>query len=122
MLKISAQSEYALILITFLKDKREFQKISEISIETQIKEPILRKIVNKLEKWWAIISNQWRNGWIKINKNNISVFYILKIMWENLWVAICSSKTCNKSWKCGINGIITNLQRWLESVLKLTKI
>lgn len=122
MLKISAQSEYALILVAYLLKKNDFNKIGDISIETQIKEPILRKIANRLEKWWVIISNKWRNWGIKANVTSISVYDVLNIMWENLGVALCSSKVCDKSWKCEIWSVVANLQRWLESVLKITKL
>jgi|GEM_PF-3848385 len=50
MLKISAKSEYAIILVTFLLKIKDFMKINEISLATSINEPILRKIANKLEK------------------------------------------------------------------------
>jgi DNA-binding IscR family transcriptional regulator len=49
MLKISAQSEYAMILVRHLLKFTITKKISEISIETKINEPILRKISNRLE-------------------------------------------------------------------------
>lgn len=122
MLKISAKSEYAIILITFLLGIKDFMKINEISLETNINEPILRKIVNKLETWGLIISNKWRNGGVKIAKPDITVYEVLSSMWENLWVAMCSKKICNKSWTCKIWWVIKDLQRWLESVLKITKI
>jgi len=122
MLKISAKSEYAIILVTFLIEIKDFMKINEISLETNINEPILRKIANKLEKWGLIISNKWRNGGIKIAKKDITVFEVLNSMWENLWVAICSKKICHKAWDCKIWWVIKNLQKWLESVLRITKI
>lgn len=122
MLKISAKSEYALILISYLQELSDFQKINEISLETNINEPVLRKIINKLEKWKILMSNKWRNGGVRLAKKEITVFEVLHVMWENLWVAMCSKNICQKSSDCRIGWIISNLQRWLESVLKITKI
>lgn len=122
MLKISAKSEYAIILVTYLLGIKDFKKINEISLETNINEPILRKIANKLEKGWLIISNKWRNGWVKISKNLITVYEVLYVMWENLWVAMCKNKICHKAWDCKIGWVINNLQKWLEAVLRITKI
>lgn len=122
MLKLSARSEYSMILVRHLLKFNEYKKISEISTETWLKEPILRKIVNKLEKAWIISSNKWRNGWILIIQKEISVYDLLSIMWEDLSVAVCTNKVCSKNKDCAINPIIANLQRWLDAVLKITKL
>ena len=122
MLKISAQSEYAMIVLRYLLKFDEFKKISEVATGTNVKEPILRKITNKLERSWIIASNKWRSWGIKILKKDIYVYEILEIMWEDLHVAVCSGKACNKSQICEISPIISNLQRWLDAVLKITKI
>ena len=50
MLKISAQAEYALILVRHLAKSESILKISDLSVLTKIKEPMLRKIANSLEK------------------------------------------------------------------------
>ncbi|EKE29660.1 MAG: hypothetical protein ACD_2C00130G0011 [uncultured bacterium (gcode 4)] len=122
MLKISAQSEYALILIRYLLKSTVSQKISDISAKTTIKEPMLRKIVNKLENKQILSSIKWRNWWILLKQREISVYEALDAMWEDLNVAICSGKKCSKNDSCGIAPIISNLQRWLDAVLKITKI
>jgi DNA-binding IscR family transcriptional regulator len=122
MLKISAQSEYAMILIRNLIKLDSFIKISDAAQRTQIKEPILRKIVNRLERAGIVSSIKWRNWWIKLLIRDISVYDILEIMWEDLNVAVCSWKVCEKNSTCEIWPVIVNLQRWLDAVLKITKI
>lgn len=122
MLKISAQSEYAMILIRYLSKFSDTKKISEVSYEAKINEPILRKIVNKLEKKGILSSVKWRNGGIFLKKRENSVYDILEAMWEELDVAICSGKTCCKNEGCEISSVVANLQRWLDAVLKITKI
>lgn len=123
MLKISAKCEYGLILAKYLTRQDSYKKIQEISFETWLKEPILRKIVNSLEKSGIIKSIKWRNWWIQLIKNNLSVFDVVSsIKWNELKVAVCSSKICSNQNNCEISPIVANLQKWLESVLKITKI
>ncbi|EKE28711.1 MAG: hypothetical protein ACD_3C00026G0012 [uncultured bacterium (gcode 4)] len=122
MLKISAQSEYAMILIRHLLKFTDSKKISDISKDIRINEPILRKVVNRLENNQILSSIKWRNWGIKLRQREISIYQILDAMWEDLNVAICSWKTCSKNEWCEISSVISNLQRWLDAVLKLTKI
>jgi DNA-binding IscR family transcriptional regulator len=67
-------------------------------------------------------SIKWRNWGILLKQREISVYDLLDAMWEDLHVAICSGKTCSKNEWCEISSVINNLQRWLNAVLKITKI
>ncbi|EKE26494.1 MAG: hypothetical protein ACD_4C00263G0001 [uncultured bacterium (gcode 4)] len=123
MLKISANWEYSLIIVKFLiNNKDKSYKIKDLAELTMIPESILRKIINRLEKSAIVESKLWRGWWIKIKKDEISVYEVLEISGEDLNIATCSSKICNKKEICEIGWIVKNLQKWFDTILKITKV
>lgn len=122
MLKISAQSEYALLVVKFLKESWDSVKIREISYKLGISEPMLRKISNKLERAWILKSIKWRNWWVELARTDLSVYDVISSVWEDLHVAMCAWKVCDKNSTCRISPIVASLQKWLEAVLRVTKI
>lgn len=122
MLKISSSWEYALLLVKYLTDNPGIHTIGDISIALTSKEPFLRKIANRLENTGIISSKKGRYGGVELARKWTSVYDILSAVGEDLSITVCSSGSCEFSHSCGISPTISNIQRWFDTILKITKL
>ncbi len=122
MFKISASSEYALLLVKHLSERSDFHTLPTLSEETGIPLPMLRKISTKLEKGGIVTSKKGRNGGISAVPGSWSVKDVLLAAGEDLSIALCSGKGCASSNRCSIAPTVRNLQRGFESILSITKL
>ncbi len=92
MFKISASSEYALLLVKHLSEKPGVHALQALSKETGIPLPMLRKVSAKLEKSGIVTSKKGRSGGISAISGPWSVKDVLVAAGENLSIALCSGK------------------------------
>lgn len=125
MIKLSKKWSYALKAVIYIAWENRLLKVKDISISQNISISMLRRIIADLEKTWILTTIKWRNGWVKIWKNLaiISVYDILFSVWENLWISNCSTwLKCNNVWECLTSGLVQNLQKWFNGLLKINTI
>lgn len=77
MFKISASSEYALLLVKYLSENEGIHTLQTASKNTGIPLPMLRKVSAKLEKRGIVISKKGRSGGILATKGPWSVKDVL---------------------------------------------
>lgn len=90
MFKISASSEYALILVKHLSERPGIHTLEKLSADTGIPLPMLRKVASKLEKSGIVVSKKGRSGGICACESQVSVKDVLVAAGENLSIALCS--------------------------------
>lgn len=98
MLKISKQSDYGLVLLSYLKDKKEYTSLSEVVKETDLPLRFLARIASILKKNGILESIEGKTGGYKITSKikNITVYDYLKIFEKNLFLTSCSKE----NYKC----------------------
>lgn len=123
MLKISKKWWYALKAILYIAENNQsLFKISTLSKDLDISESLLRRIISDLEKSWIVTTVKGRIWWVKLWKqlNSISVFDILKSVWEELWITDCTKWLfCVNINNCSTTNLFTNLQKSFNWILKL---
>lgn len=92
MLKISKQSDYGLILLSYLKDKKKYIPLSEIIKETNLPLRFLARIASTLKKYGVLESIEGKTGGYKITSKikKITLYDYLKIFEKNLFLTKCS--------------------------------
>lgn len=90
MFKISASSEYALMLVKHLSEHPGIHTLEKLSADTEIPLPMLRKVASKLEKSGIVLSKKGRSGGISASATQVSVKDVLLAAGENLSIALCS--------------------------------
>jgi len=80
MIKLSKTGDYALKAICYIADKKELVHIKDISLDQDISEALLRRIVADLEKAHIIETIKGRNGGVRLAKApyQVSVYDILE--------------------------------------------
>ncbi len=123
MLKLSKKWDYAIKTIIFLaKNKKESFTIKEISEKLEIPETFLRRVVADLKRDNFLKSKQGRAWWVQIidDFSKISLYDILVCIWEDLSITDCTAwESCDKKDNCDTTNIYSNLQKWLNSFLKI---
>jgi len=121
MFKISATSEYALLLVQFLLKNEGNFNLEEIAARIRVPENCLRKVTGKLEKAGIILSKKGRGGGIELLAKAPSVFQVLEAVGEDFHVAHCAG-SCGKTASCDLSGPLKNIERGFKSILSLTKL
>lgn len=98
MLKISKQSDYGLVLLSYLKDKKEYTSLSEVVKETNLPLRFLARIASILKKNGILESIEGKTGGYKITSKikKLTVYDYLKIFEKNLFLTSCSKE----NYKC----------------------
>jgi Rrf2 family nitric oxide-sensitive transcriptional repressor len=122
MIKLSKTGDYALKAICYIADKQELVHIKDISIDQDISEALLRRIIANLEKAHILQTTKGRNGGVALAKKpyQISVYDILEAVGEELGLTDCTKDIyCDKKSDCYTTDVMGNLQRGFNSLLKL---
>ena len=123
MLKLSKKWWYALKAVLYIAEHNDkLFKIIDLSNELDISESLLRRIISDLDKWWVLLTVKGRTGWVKLWKKlkQISVFDILFLVWEELWITECTKwEFCERIDSCGTTNLLWNLQKSFNWILKL---
>lgn len=91
MLAITKQSDYGLILISYIYKKGRLVKLSELINETQLPKRFLARIAAELAKKGLIISKEGKSGGYLISSNvkKISLYDYLTIFENDVIVSSC---------------------------------
>lgn len=123
MLKLSKKWSYALKAVIYIANPGlELVKIRNISENQAISETLLRRLIADLERTWILETIKWRSGWVRLWKKSfeISIYDILKAVWEELWISSCTRWIdCWNIDICLTTWLYSSLQKWFNSILKL---
>ena len=91
MLSITKQSDYGLILISFVYKKNRLVKLSELIEETKLPKRFLARIAAELAKEGLLISKEGKSGGYLISPKikNVSLYDYLKIFENDVVVCNC---------------------------------
>ncbi len=127
MLTITNQSDYGILLIEQLKDKKNYVPLSELTRVTKLPKRFLARIAANLAKHKIIESKEGKVGGYKLlaNLKKISLYGYLKIFEKDVEMAKCVSK----DFKCPYDDICLHkellshkLNRIVINELKRTKL
>ncbi len=104
MFKISKQSDYGLLVLSYLKNKADFVPVSEILKNLRLPKRFLAKIASALVKNKILESKEGISGGYRLTANvkRLSLYDYLKIFEGDLEVVNCSchSYKCLNDEKC----------------------
>lgn len=94
MLNITKQSDYGLILISFIYKKNDLVKLSELIKETKLPQRFLARIAAELVKNGLLISKEGKSGGYLITAKikRISLYDYLTIFENDVIVSSCVDK------------------------------
>lgn len=90
MLKLSARSEYGLLLVKFLVERPGIVPLKDISSMLRIPEPILRKVSQRLVSQGICVSQKGRNGGVGLIGEPPSLYTVLHALDEDMNIALCT--------------------------------
>jgi len=127
MFNISKQSDYGLLIISYLKNKSSFVSVSEILKELKIPKRFLAKIAFLLVKNKLLESKEGINGGYRLSKSarKISFYDYLKIFEGDLKIVSCfsSGDYCINCQKCHHKRYLQNyLSKKIIRILKKDKL
>lgn len=104
MLNITKQSDYGLLLISQLKDKKEYVSLSDILKKIDLPKRFIARIAAKLVQANILESREGKIGGYRLTKKakNINLFYYLKIFEGDLVFTDCmiDGYKCSRSKQC----------------------
>ena len=91
MLNISAQSDYGILMISYLLKKKEFVPLSELIENTKLPSRYMARIAATLTKNGVLESREGKIGGYKLSKkaSNINLYDFLKIFEGDLTLVKC---------------------------------
>ncbi len=91
MFKISKQTDYALLMLSYLKDKNDFVTISKVVEKLNLPSKFISKIASILTNNKILESREGVNGGYKLSNNikKISLYDFLKIFEGELHLTSC---------------------------------
>lgn len=132
MFRISAEAEYALMLVKYLLAKVREGNTTPISIraiaaQTGASEAMLRRIVPRLETAKIVASHAGRLGGVELLRLELSLSDVFLAVGEDTGVALCAAthsggKVCAHAGECGVSSDVVRLQRGIDTLLKLHKL
>ncbi len=101
MLNITKQSDYALLFVSYLHDKRDrFVPLSELIKETDMPQRFLARIAAELVKQHIVVSKEGKVGGYKLVEKalNTSLYVFLSIFEGDLSFAKCADPKYKCPW------------------------
>lgn len=98
MLNITKQSDYGLLLISYLKDKKDYVPLSNLLKKTNLPKRFLARIAAELVQAKVLESREGKIGGYRLNKktNKLTLYDYLKIFEGDLAITKCM----NGDYKC----------------------
>ena len=130
MIKLGKLTDYAVVIMSKLCDKRKPSLVSAcyISSKTEIPEPTVAKILKKLSKGGLLSSVRGASGGYKLAKpaDQISLFDVVTSLDGPVSIVSCmgegSSKNCVANSKCNIKCGCYSVNQKIIALLKDTKL
>lgn len=101
MLRISKQSDYGLLILTYLKDKNHLVPLSELVEKLKLPKRFIARIASILAINGFLISKEGKKGGYQLSSKikKFSLFDYLKIFETNLNLTYCGDNNYQCSWK-----------------------
>lgn len=94
MLTITKQSDYGIILLSYIYKKNIIVSLSDLIAETKLPQRFLARIAAELVKEGLLISREGKSGGYQVTSKlkAISLYDYLKIFEENVFICSCGDK------------------------------
>lgn len=127
MLNIGTQSDYGILMISYLLNKDDFVPLSELIKKMKLPQRYLARIASSLAKNGVLKSREGKIGGYKLSEKakDISLYDYLKIFEGDLMLTKCSDKDFDCPWDgtCQHKGFFKNsLTKILTKELKKYKL
>lgn len=101
MLKISKQSDYGLLILNYLKDKKHLISLSELVKSLKLPKRFIARIASILAKHQLLVSKEGRTGGYQLSTKikTVSLYDYLKIFESDLKVAQCLENHYHCPWE-----------------------
>jgi len=113
MFQISKQSDYGLIILSYLWNKNETISLTELIESTKLPQRFLARIAATLVKHHVLTSKEGRIGGYQLNKKtkSLSAYDFLRIFEGDMKIAECCSKTycCEFDHVCSHKNVLKHL-------------
>lgn len=122
MIKLSQTWDDALKALCYIADRGDMVQIKDIVASQGMSETCLRRIIPDLHKAGILISKQWRGGGVTLgmDASQISLYDIFLAVWEEIGITECTrDEYCEKKDDCYTTDALGQLQRWINSLLKM---
>jgi len=130
MFNISKQSDYGLLMLEYLKDKRDYISLTEIVEKLKLPKRFLARIASKLVSARILLSREGKVGGYLLNPeiNSLTLYDYLKVFEGDLALTKCFDKDYQCQWEKNCfhkkffnhklrNAFIENLKK--EKLLKI---
>lgn len=127
MLTITKQSDYGILMLSYIYRKKNQVKLSSLINETKLPKRFLARIAADLVKNKLLISQEGRNGGYLLTKNikKVSLYDFLKIFDDRISICSCvdNKHSCQFEDVCNHKSILKNeLNNVINSQLKKIKL
>ncbi|MCD5374939.1 Rrf2 family transcriptional regulator [Candidatus Gracilibacteria bacterium] len=122
MIKLSQTGDDALKALCYIADKGDLVQIREIVESQGMSETCLRRIIPDLHKAGILIAKQGRGGGVMLasDASQISLYDIFLAVGEEIGITDCTKDIyCEKKSDCYTTDVLGNLQRGINSLLKM---
>ena len=122
MIKLSQTWDDALKALCYIADTGGLVQIKDIVLDQWMSETCLRRIIPDLHKAGILIAKQWRWGGVVLamEASQISLYDIFLAVGEEIGITDCTKDIyCEKKSDCYTTDILWNLQRGINSLLKM---
>jgi Rrf2 family protein len=122
MIKLSQTWDDALKALCYIADRGDLVQIKEIVSSQGMSETCLRRIIPDLHKAGILLAKPGRGGGVQLSKkaSHISLYDIFLAVGEELGMTDCTKwEFCDKKDDCYTTNVLGNLQRGINSLLKL---
>jgi len=103
MFNISKQSDYGLLMLEYLKDKKEYTSLTEIVEKLKLPKRFLARIASKLVSAKILLSREGKIGGYllnpKIKSKSLTLYDYLKIFEGDLSLTKCFDKNYQCRWE-----------------------
>ena len=130
MFNISKQSDYGLLMLEYLKDKRDYISLTQIVEKLKLPKRFLARIASKLVSARILLSREGKVGGYLLNPeiNSLTLYDYLKVFEGDLALTKCFDKDYQCQWEKNCshkkffnhklrNSFIENLKK--EKLLKI---
>jgi len=122
MIKLSQTWDDALKALCYIADTGWLVQIKDIVLDQWMSETCLRRIIPDLHKAGILMAKQWRGGGVilAMEANQISLYDIFLAVGEEIGITDCTKDIyCEKKSDCYTSDVLWNLQRGINSLLKM---
>jgi len=101
MLNISKQSDYGMLFISYLLNRKDFVPLSELIEKTKLPKRFLARIAAQLVKNKIVESREGKVGGYKLSRkfSEVNFYDYLKIFEGNLSFVDCCANNCYCQWE-----------------------